>query len=373
MRRAGCIKPRLTRQQGSDHCPVYATMKDKIVVDGKEVDLLDVMNPPGMFIGGQRHRDYSMKDMLPLSGKLIPEFDRRRSIRDMFSKPSLPKGQSVSSSMAIQENTPEPAQSDEFDGRRPIERETENAQMDESERASPVPPTPVPAPFKSASPGSTSAGNKRSFSEVSTNRPLKRAKSGSSASASNGTGKGQQSLKGFFKPKATAIREAVSNGVADAPHSTQNGNGGSASLQPAVEMVERQESVDTTEQFVAPVPPQTPSTPPNAGPSPLDRSKSTGRSPQAISQGSVQDQADVHDPVESKECWSRLFTKPAAPRCEGHDEPCISLLTKKSGINCGRSFWMCRRPLGPTGAKEKNTQWRCQTFIWCSDWNGGVT
>ena len=77
----------------------------------------------------------------------------------------------------------------------------------------------------------------------------------------------------------------------------------------------------------------------------------------------------VHDPIESKDSWSKLFNKPAAPRCDGHSEPCISLMTKKSGINCGRSFWMCPRPLGPSGTKEKGTQWRCQTFIWCSDWN----
>lgn len=76
----------------------------------------------------------------------------------------------------------------------------------------------------------------------------------------------------------------------------------------------------------------------------------------------------INDPVESKESWSKLFAKPVAPRCEGHDEPCINLLTKKPGINLGRSFWMCSRPLGPSGAKERNTQWRCQTFIWSSDW-----
>ena len=77
----------------------------------------------------------------------------------------------------------------------------------------------------------------------------------------------------------------------------------------------------------------------------------------------------INDPVENKESWSKLFAKPVAPRCEGHDEPCITLLTKKPGINLGRSFWMCSRPLGPSGTKERNTQWRCQTFIWCSDWN----
>jgi AP endonuclease-2 len=70
----------------------------------------------------------------------------------------------------------------------------------------------------------------------------------------------------------------------------------------------------------------------------------------------------------SKDSWSRLFTKKPPPRCEGHNEPCISLVTKKPGFNCGRSFWICSRPLGPSGEKETGTPWRCPTFIWSSDW-----
>jgi len=77
----------------------------------------------------------------------------------------------------------------------------------------------------------------------------------------------------------------------------------------------------------------------------------------------------VHDPVASKESWSRLLRKPATPLCE-HSEPCKSMLTRKKGENQGRSFWMCQRPLGPSGNKEKGTQWRCSTFIWSSDWKG---
>jgi AP endonuclease-2 len=45
--------------------------------------------------------------------------------------------------------------------------------------------------------------------------------------------------------------------------------------------------------------------------------------------------------------------------------------TKKKGSNQGRSFWMCARPLGPSGQKEKGTEWRCGTFIWSSDWQNG--
>jgi AP endonuclease-2 len=36
----------------------------------------------------------------------------------------------------------------------------------------------------------------------------------------------------------------------------------------------------------------------------------------------------------------------------------------------GRSFFMCARPLGPSGDKEQGTEFRCRTFIWSSDWNG---
>jgi AP endonuclease-2 len=63
-----------------------------------------------------------------------------------------------------------------------------------------------------------------------------------------------------------------------------------------------------------------------------------------------------------------LFARPIAPKCE-HDEPCKTMLTRKPGVNCGRSFWMCNRPLGPSGKQEKGTQWRCNTFIWASDWD----
>lgn len=36
----------------------------------------------------------------------------------------------------------------------------------------------------------------------------------------------------------------------------------------------------------------------------------------------------------------------------------------------GRSFFICPRPLGPSGEKERGTEWRCGTFIWSSDWGG---
>jgi len=69
---------------------VYADLKDKVIIEGKEVFTLDILNPPGTFRNGIRVHPWTAKNLLPISGKLIPEFDRRRNIRDMFSrKPSL--------------------------------------------------------------------------------------------------------------------------------------------------------------------------------------------------------------------------------------------------------------------------------------------
>jgi len=51
----------------------------------------------------------------------------------------------------------------------------------------------------------------------------------------------------------------------------------------------------------------------------------------------------VHDPIEVKEKWNKLFTKKPPPRCEGHGELAKWLVTKKKGGNCGRGFWVCAR------------------------------
>jgi AP endonuclease 2 len=47
----------------------------------------------------------------------------------------------------------------------------------------------------------------------------------------------------------------------------------------------------------------------------------------------------------------------------------LSPRLKLTGYHIGRSFYICPRPLGPSGEKEKNSEWRCGTFIWSSDWN----
>lgn len=242
-------------------------------------------------------------------------------------------------------------------------------------------PAAISSPVKLNLHASPSNGmeKKRKAPDISAAKTVKRQKSGSITTATKAEPpKGQKSLKGFFaaKPKPAAESHDVAqppanpvrpsdNGAAqkqsaeaDTDHDGEvAGNSDSHSAMSALRPLggETYQPPDDTslasELYTAS---QTPTKPePPAPPSPSVQSTD----------------GSVHDPIVSKESWSTLFRKPAVPMCE-HGEPCKSMLTKKKGENQGRSFYMCTRPLGPSGAKEKNTQWRCSTFIWCSDWKG---
>lgn len=294
--------------------------------------MLDLMNPIGMFKDGKRLQEYSSKNYLPMSGKLIPEFDRRRNIKDMFTrKPSM-----VTSKSSFAD---EPSQWPSTAG---LVEEGTSAEVPAMMEPVP-PPSAVPV---AASPPVKSAPVKRQKSV--TNAPAaKRPKSGL-ATPLNGTGKGQQSLKGFFKPKSTP--SAGLDGTEENAQGISIGSGPVAVIsQGNGTLLEK--SIGLDEEAVLDEPEQ-----------------SLG---EVVSPTRSKASEDLVDPIVSKESWGKLFTKPIAPKCE-HEEPCKTMLTKKKGANCGRSFWMCARPLGPSGQKERGTQWRCSTFIWCSDWNGST-
>ncbi|KAF2477310.1 DNase I-like protein [Lindgomyces ingoldianus] len=304
---------------GSDHCPVYATTKDIVDARGEQVHILDIMNPPGMFRNGERMRDFNpAKDLLPLSGKLLPEFDKRRSIKDMFSRrPALPKVESSS------EFWPSPTSGSV---NMPKSRGSEEAA---AELAPSTSASPLNSPEKRRQNGSPAA------------KLVKRSKSSIGSSQSSSVSKGQQSLKGFFSSHPKAINA---------------GDQSSASLgEPAAPNTP---TIDYSNPNFNDKPKMSPNTQPPS--LPLASFSFTLAGSQ---------QSPFIDPIETKETWTRLFSKRPPPRCESHNEPCITFTTKKPGVNCGRQFWTCARPLGPNGQKEKGTQWRCGTFIWASDWN----
>ena len=347
---------------GSDHCPVYAAFKDKVEIEGAEVDIRDLMSC-GIFFRGNKEREWSTKDLLPMSAKLIPEFDRRRSIRDMFTKkPSSlsTKESSVSNADSVKEKNGQPSRTEEMRRKENLPlngiRDTKTPPPADSTALAEPKTTPMrsPAissttsPAKSLATSSSTSNNKRP-SEASSNtaRPQKRGKSGTSSKAAATSkaqpGKGQSSLMGFFRPKNPQPTEPAAN---EAPSMFSGG------LNTTSDTASLAASFDT----------------PALGPTPADsKDPSVENSESVTPSKEPAEQKDIIDPIVAKESWSKLLGKRVVPKCE-HGEPCVSYVTKKAGMNCGRSFYMCPRPLGPSGQKEKDTQWRCGTFIWSSDW-----
>lgn len=320
---------------GSDHCPVYAVMKDKVPTGGMsllaleaELDetthVLDLMNPNGMFENGVRQREYNpTKDVPPLSGKLLPEFTKRRNIRDMFNKKpvlakptSTPDHSSNGATLASDREVAAPIATNIPD----------QEDLPLTEATSPNDIASEVGPMgQSASP--LKSPEKRRAPSASPVKSVKRSKSNLSAASNGGPSlaKGQQSLKGFFQTRNKPIVPTLPTDP------------------------------------VPPLPPPTPTDDPSLSLSQTDGSTSMSSRIQTDPLASQE---------ASKEGWTKLFSKKPSPRCEGHAEPCTLLTTKKQGVNCGRQFWMCARPIGPSGQKETGTQWRCGTFIWASDWKG---
>jgi len=310
---------------GSDHCPVYAVTKDVVpTVDeagtGKNTaHILDLMNPAGVFQNGVRQREYDpAKDAPPLSGKLLEEFTKRRSIKDMFSKKPAPRKSTVPSvPVTTQINPPTEA---------PVGVTSHMAvsQMDRDLELAIAASLADTLPIADSSPASTqsplkSTEKRRISASGSPSQPTKRSKSNVSTAAP----RGQQSLKGFFQSRT----KPVDPSPPDDPPASSSSTTADPPSQSAADML----------------PPASPLV-----------SDSFDTDPRASQEA-------------SKEGWTKLFSKKPPPRCE-HGEPCTIYKTKKKGPNFGREFWVCPRPIGPSGQKETGTQWRCPAFTWCSDW-----
>lgn len=331
---------------GSDHCPVYAVLRSRVDNHGNEMDIRDIMSSD-MFKDGVRQREWSTKDLLPMSAKLIPEFDRRRSIRDMFTKkPSLP----MEESSLISENVTENSKEDALEIASSSKTEMPSPTNFEGLGTVQITEVPLDTPVLSSMASPAKPDSKRPKDTSSTSRPTKRSKTGSNAkSASMARGqylKGQSSLKGFFKPKTPQNSDRTN--IQPPKHDAESDSGSTIATEPHTPAPSITES-EPTISF-----------------------SDLGEKITPTKKFSPADQKNVVDPIVAKESWSKLLGKRVVPRCE-HNEPCISMVTKKAGVNCGRSFYMCPRPLGPSGQKEKNTQWRCGTFVWSSDWTGDST
>lgn len=297
---------------GSDHCPVYATLAARVKQEEKDRCITDVMNPEDMFKDGQRLREWNTKDLLPQSAKLLNEFDRRRSIRDMFTKkPSAAKVEQVAAAYTA---AAEPGTSADQIPSTNESSSTGLLHTGPSPRNSTTQSSSTAntlSPRHSRVAASPTAPPKRMAPTFST-QPSKKAK----ATTAKDKGKAdpnQSSLKGFFKPRTPVLsrteaeqqagQNAVVGGLASSVAATR------ASPSPVKRLATSTSQVD------------------GAGD---DLGQKCGGEDMA---GPVEDK--VFDPIESKESWSKLLGKKrAAPLCE-HEEPCISYQTKKPGVNTG--------------------------------------
>lgn len=155
-----------------------------------------------MFKDGQRQRDWSPKDLLPMSAKLIPEFDRRRSIKDMFArKPSIKSESSISSSKAAIES-----QQLVTEGSRGSQAEVLPASQTIDTTAATV--VGIRPELQEAAGGTPSSSRpipsgKRRI-EASNAQSVKRSKPSTITRSTNNKGqpgKGQSSLMGFSDPR----------------------------------------------------------------------------------------------------------------------------------------------------------------------------
>ncbi|KAK3674308.1 Class II abasic (AP) endonuclease [Recurvomyces mirabilis] len=325
---------------GSDHCPVFADFNDDVEVDGARVKLADLMSPARVFDNGIRQKEWNVTEVPAFSAKRLPEFDKRRSIKSMFAAPSVKR---AASSMASEATPDCPTPSEEAFDKTDGTPEAKPDLVDEKQTSDHI-----------INGTGTATLPKRKASTPAKTIPAKRQKSDG---PSLGT-KGQQSLKGFFRKSAASKPNTLGAGT----------------------HLEGDAQADIIKPESTPILNHRPSTPPPAdGREPADSSSHEqantttprtdfGSPSSAVTLSPAQFGARVAAAEQNQRSWGNLFSRPIAPMCEGHTEPCKTMLTKKKGSNQGRSFWMCARPLGPSGSKEKGTQWRCATFIWCSDW-----
>lgn len=321
------------------------------------------MNPPGVFKDGKRLQEVPKKATIPFSARLLPEFNvgQRQNIKDMFKR----QPSNVQATAAPAPNLGaafSPAKRSDSQGAATTDPSTQTSTTSTSNTASPSKVVPV----------------KRKPSEMNGNgtKSKKAKQNGTTASPA---GKPQGTLRAFFQPKAPPkmtydgqeeeddddTRAAMAASLLDTTASTNHvikdtedikdtshPNGDSLhSKTPSATTPDPDDPIDGTEE--AATTPDDADLPPPSPPSPADLSTSVEKRLNANAQ------------------WTSLMRKPKIPHCEDHDEPCKYFVTKKKGVNCGRAFYICARPLGPSGDKEKNTQWRCKTYIWASDWQGG--
>lgn len=315
---------------GSDHCPVYAIIGDTVRTEGKETSVLDLMNPSGMFREGRCLREWSAKELLPLSAKLIPEFDRRRNIRDMFMKKTVPKPTPVdppSSTATEVIPTPDPSQ---FTPPSQVHEDPPSQSQTRPLALSNATKTDASRPDK-ALPSKRQA---EARDPPATKRSLKRTKTNDTDPSGTKTNNKQSTLTGFFKPKQPVSKPTEATGVDGGQD--EGGEENNGTLDQSSEKKVPTAGLDRCLAVVSEDPDAAAIVAPAEG-SPSEQTQQRQAPTSSLKTSAIESSGRVFDPIETKEAWSKFsLGKRVVPKCE-HGEPCIILQTKKPGVNCGKT------------------------------------
>lgn len=354
------IQPQLL---GSDHCPVYVVLRDSLE-DGGDGQLftLDYLNPRGRFVRGEPvlspGEEAPVRKRLPQSARRMPLFANRQHIGNLFRRPAKTateekEGSSVDS---LSQQTADSEQDSQWE-------------LPALLRADPVPVASLPDDdSEEDDPPDESVPKSGSSSQAeATPRPT-----GLFAGVSSEPSQQQPVLRKpmpLAKPPATpprskkaAARTVSASSAAGTSRPTKKPKTGiqtsiSMFLQPQNRKTASEDKQEESKPAVAEEPEE-------QGHPPSDEA-----STDAAAANSDAFWAEINDAAVTE--WSRMgLGQRKVPLCE-HGEPCKVFVTRKPGVNNGRSFYMCARPPGPLGRREKGTAWQCTTFVWCRDWKPG--
>ncbi|BGP36335.1 Class II abasic (AP) endonuclease [Rhodotorula kratochvilovae] len=305
---------------GSDHCPVYLDLHDELDIPGRgTVSIWNELNPG-------RSKGDKMPPPPPFATRFYDEFSgKQKLLSSFFGK----KADTPASAGPTPSPSPQPGSS------LAPEASTSVAQPSTSKLAF----TSQPA----TNGLSSSKKGKGKAREPSPPPPEKERKTG------------QQALSSFFKPPPRPDPPAKKKRKKSATKT--------ASPPPAFASAPRQATTPS------------PRDPPDR--EVLILSDDDDDPPPA--QVSAEEQADAIAAAtatatatlnaESASAWSSIFAPKPPPLCEGHNEPSKLWTVNKTGINKGRRFFLCSRPVGPgydqgQAKLHVDPQWRCNFFQW---------
>ncbi|KAI5480025.1 AP endonuclease 2 [Pseudohyphozyma bogoriensis] len=297
---------------GSDHCPVFVDFHDEIEIEGRgKVSLWSEMN--------RGTRDDPRPEPPAFAAKFYDEFSgKQQLLSSFFSKrdPNAPLPVASTSKLPVQPSASAPVVSSNGTALAVTSKAVSSSQPVRSASSS------------NATSGlsSTAKGKRKQVEEEA--KPAK---------------SGQQSISSFFKPppkpepvpKKKKKKVSKPDGTIDRASSASSTASGSntplLALPPA----------DLTNDEDGP-------------PEDFDWRDESGMAAASAS---------------SAAAWSKLFTPKPLPLCDGHKEPTKLWTVQKPGLNKGRRFYLCARPVGPAYDQGQakihvNPEYRCNFFEW---------